>query len=223
MSWFVAHEPLLHIYIKKVCLGVSLLVKAYGPVLLSMLLGGGGGDSTGTSTSSQGSCGGIGGEEGGIASLFAGWTGWTLIPVFINAAGGIIVGLVTKYAGGVSKGFALIAGILLTAFIQAVVQVTFHIIMEIRAWLAIQSLTHSSHQFTSQARPPPFLHWIAAILVATSTYMHQAYRSKPPKAAIEGTPHRKKSHYHAATGATPAASLSNTMTMAKTTIKDKDL
>jgi UDP-sugar transporter A1/2/3 len=51
-------------------------------------------------------------QEGGP---FKGWTLETLIPVASNAAGGIIVGLVTKYAGGVTKGFALIAGILVTA------------------------------------------------------------------------------------------------------------
>jgi hypothetical protein len=32
--------------------------------------------------------------------------------------GGLVVGLVTKYAGGVVKGFALIAGIIITGFAQ---------------------------------------------------------------------------------------------------------
>jgi UDP-sugar transporter A1/2/3 len=37
-----------------------------------------------------------------------------------NAAGGIVVGLVTKYAGSVKKGFALIFGLLLLGIIQAI-------------------------------------------------------------------------------------------------------
>lgn len=80
-----------------------------------------------------------------------------------------------------------------------------------------------------QARPPPFLHWIAAILVATSTYMHQAYRPKAP--AISGTAHRKKSHPPnngtAATtttmAAAAAAQIKTTAASAASSSKDKDL
>ena len=54
------------------------------------------------------------------------WTqGWTLrtwIPVITNALGGITVGLVTKYAGAVRKGFALIVGVFLSGVLQNVVQ-----------------------------------------------------------------------------------------------------
>ena len=50
-----------------------------------------------------------------VGGPFRGWTLGTLIPVISNACGGIVVGMVTKYAGGVTKGFALIAGILVTA------------------------------------------------------------------------------------------------------------
>jgi UDP-sugar transporter A1/2/3 len=53
------------------------------------------------------------------------WHGWTLatcIPILTNSVGGIIVGLVTKYAGSVRKGFALIFGILLSGIIQACVE-----------------------------------------------------------------------------------------------------
>jgi len=52
------------------------------------------------------------------ASMWEGWTPTTLIPIVTNAAGGIVVGLVTKYAGSVRKGFALIFGILLSALVQ---------------------------------------------------------------------------------------------------------
>ena len=51
--------------------------------------------------------------------FFTGWTWQTLIPILTNAAGGIVVGLVTKYAGSVRKGFALIFGIFLSGLIQS--------------------------------------------------------------------------------------------------------
>uniref|UniRef100_A0A7S2YRJ9 Sugar phosphate transporter domain-containing protein n=1 Tax=Entomoneis paludosa TaxID=265537 RepID=A0A7S2YRJ9_9STRA len=51
--------------------------------------------------------------------FFHGWTPSTLIPIVTNAMGGIVVGLVTKYAGSVRKGFALIFGILLSGLMQA--------------------------------------------------------------------------------------------------------
>ncbi len=51
-----------------------------------------------------------------------GWTASTWIPILTNAIGGIIVGLVTKYAGSVRKGFALIFGIFLSGVVQALLQ-----------------------------------------------------------------------------------------------------
>lgn len=51
--------------------------------------------------------------------FFHGWTPKTLIPIATNAAGGIVVGLVTKYAGSVKKGFALIFGLVLSGVLQA--------------------------------------------------------------------------------------------------------
>jgi len=60
--------------------------------------------------------------EGG--GPFRHWTWWTLIPVLSSAVGGIIVGLVTKYAGGVTKGFALIAGIIVTGVVEFIVDGT---------------------------------------------------------------------------------------------------
>lgn len=50
---------------------------------------------------------------------FDGWTSKTIIPIITNATGGIIVGLVTKYAGTVKKGFALIFGLLISGLLQA--------------------------------------------------------------------------------------------------------
>ena len=52
--------------------------------------------------------------------LFAGWTRMTVLPVFTSAIGGIFVGQVTKYAGGVEKSFSVIAGILITSVMQSV-------------------------------------------------------------------------------------------------------
>lgn len=49
------------------------------------------------------------------------WTANTWIPIVTNSIGGIIVGLVTKYAGSVRKGFALIFGIFLSGLFQAIV------------------------------------------------------------------------------------------------------
>uniref|UniRef100_A0A7S1YRA0 Sugar phosphate transporter domain-containing protein n=1 Tax=Ditylum brightwellii TaxID=49249 RepID=A0A7S1YRA0_9STRA len=51
--------------------------------------------------------------------FFHNWTPQTLIPVLTNSIGGIMVGLVTKHAGSVRKGFALIFGLLLSGIIQA--------------------------------------------------------------------------------------------------------
>jgi hypothetical protein len=50
--------------------------------------------------------------------LMAGWDRGTAIPVLIQAMGGLCVGQVTKYAGGVKKGFAVVSGILLTTLLQ---------------------------------------------------------------------------------------------------------
>ena len=51
--------------------------------------------------------------------FFHGWTIKTWIPVITNALGGIVVGLVTKHAGSVKKGFALIFGLLLSGIFQS--------------------------------------------------------------------------------------------------------
>lgn len=54
--------------------------------------------------------------------FFDQWTVPTMIPVLTNAIGGIIVGLVTKYAGSVRKGFALIFGMILTGVVQSIIE-----------------------------------------------------------------------------------------------------
>ena len=46
------------------------------------------------------------------------WTAWVWLPIAAHAVGGLLVGLVTKYAGSVQKGFALIFGVLLSGIFQ---------------------------------------------------------------------------------------------------------
>mmetsp|Transcript_16031 Transcript_16031/g.20958 ORF Transcript_16031/g.20958 Transcript_16031/m.20958 type:complete len:416 (-) Transcript_16031:779-2026(-) len=50
--------------------------------------------------------------------LTVGWTWATLAPIATNAAGGILVGLVTKYSGSVNKGFAVMQGMFLSGLLQ---------------------------------------------------------------------------------------------------------
>lgn len=49
--------------------------------------------------------------------LVQGWEVSTFIPIVINAIGGLLVGLVTKYAGSVRKGFSLIFGICISGIV----------------------------------------------------------------------------------------------------------
>ncbi|XP_044951155.1 UDP-N-acetylglucosamine transporter ROCK1 isoform X2 [Hordeum vulgare subsp. vulgare] len=58
------------------------------------------------------------GEALRIYGFFHEWTLWTVIPVLMNAVGGILVGLVTSYAGGVKKGFVIVLALLVTALLQ---------------------------------------------------------------------------------------------------------
>lgn len=76
-----------------------------------------------------------------------GWTSLTFLPVFTNAVGGILVGLVTMYAGGVKKGFVVVSALLVTAALQVLID-----------------------------RAPPPWHVVAALpLVVSSTIIHQKY------------------------------------------------
>ena len=77
-------------------------------------------------------------------NFFAYWDIYTFIPVLSNAFGGLIVGLVTKHAGGILKGFALIAGLILTAFVS---------------WIVDMKKLRSND-------------WVAMIIVALSIYLH---------------------------------------------------
>ncbi|KAH7287797.1 hypothetical protein KP509_32G075100 [Ceratopteris richardii] len=79
--------------------------------------------------------------------FFYGWTIHTLIPVFANAIGGILVGLVTTAAGGVRKGFVIVNALLVTAFLQLMFE----------------------------GKPPSFYTWSAMPLVVSSVILYQRY------------------------------------------------
>ena len=49
---------------------------------------------------------------------WCGWTALTWVPLLLQASGGVLVGLVTKYAGSVRKGFCLIQGMFLSGVLQ---------------------------------------------------------------------------------------------------------
>ena len=53
-------------------------------------------------------------------SLFQNWTPETILPICLKAFGGILTALIHKYADSVTKGFALVLGLVLTGVIQAV-------------------------------------------------------------------------------------------------------
>mmetsp|Transcript_22972 Transcript_22972/g.34239 ORF Transcript_22972/g.34239 Transcript_22972/m.34239 type:complete len:316 (-) Transcript_22972:242-1189(-) len=53
-------------------------------------------------------------------SFFHGFTLVTIIPFISTSAGGIVVGQVTKYVGGVGKAYALVVGLILSSFLHEV-------------------------------------------------------------------------------------------------------
>ena len=87
-------------------------------------------------------------------TFFSNWTPETFIPVITNSIGGILVGLVTKHAGSVRKGFALIFGLLLSGIFQA-------------GGVGIRG-----HQI------------VGGLLAATSLWMHTVHPYKPPPAKL---------------------------------------
>ncbi|KZV53752.1 hypothetical protein F511_00018 [Dorcoceras hygrometricum] len=96
--------------------------------------------------------------------FFYGWTPLTMvnnfddhkqIPVVLNAVGGILVGLVTTYAGGVRKGFVIVSAILVTALLQ----------------------------FIFDGKPPSPYCLVALPLVVTSISVYQKYPYRVKKKA----------------------------------------
>lgn len=112
-------------------------------------------------------------------SALQGWTRLTWVPILTQAWGGIIVGLVTKHAGGVKKGFALIAGIALTAFVQAVVQVGFGLWISSLEFERVHVIKAPIDRFTNP------------------THHHHQIGHPAPAAALDGGLARGRLHLHA--------------------------
>jgi len=87
-------------------------------------------------------------QAGGV---FKGWTIFTMIPVLTNTFGGVIIGLVMKYAGGVRKGFSTVTGMFLTAVLS----------------------------YFLEYRPLSMSTWIAVVLLIVSVYVHTSYPYQP--------------------------------------------
>lgn len=79
--------------------------------------------------------------------FWVGWTWKTWIPLVVNAFGGILVGLVTKYAGSVLKGFALVLGLFVSGLLQDAVL---------------------KERVTKRQ-------WLGGVLAACSLWMHSAF------------------------------------------------
>ncbi|CAB9510874.1 Solute carrier family 35 [Seminavis robusta] len=97
----------------------------------------------------------------GGGSMWEGWTLATLIPIATNSAGGIVVGLVTKYAGSVRKGFALIFGILLSGLVQEFV---------------------TKEEGGGSVRPEQI---VGGLIAAVSLYLHA---TNPPRPSTSSSP-----------------------------------
>lgn len=84
------------------------------------------------------------------SGLFHQFTTGTWIPIVTNSIGGILVGLVTKHAGTVRKGFALIFGILISGLVQVgsggitIAQVVGGVLASLSLWL------HTTHPYVQK-------------------------------------------------------------------------
>eukprot|EP00039_Didymoeca_costata_P014246 m.228262 g.228262 ORF g.228262 m.228262 type:complete len:311 (+) comp15976_c1_seq25:295-1227(+) len=60
----------------------------------------------------------VSGKKLDFNEMYSGWRLPNMIPIFTSGIGGVLVGFVMKYAGGVRRGFAIVMGIMLTAVLQ---------------------------------------------------------------------------------------------------------
>eukprot|EP00797_Seminavis_robusta_P033889 Sro79_g042680.2 (205) ;mRNA; r:31156-31770 len=97
----------------------------------------------------------------GIAT---GWTKKTWIPLCLNAVGGILVGLVTKYAGSVRKGFALVVGLLLSGILQNII-----------ALRQQASASNSSEDYEQRDGAVSLEQWAGGVLAAVAIWMHVSF------------------------------------------------
>jgi len=101
--------------------------------------------------------------------FFHHWTIQTFIPIFTNALGGIIVGLVTKHAGSVQKGFALIFGILISGIVQQT--------LLLEPGIVVGNMNENEDDNTLRRKGTAItLHqMVSGFLAAISLWMHAAY------------------------------------------------
>ena len=124
-----------------------------------------------------------GGAVAGVgagARILHGWTPWALVPVCVQAAGGVVVGLVTKYLGGIKKGFAIVGGLAFTGVLQALRQgqmLPARLLAALVMVVIRRVCPHTSRR--SLARCGLMRHARAAR--ARSTWLHAAFPWQPPK------------------------------------------
>jgi len=111
--------------------------------------------------------------------IFKGWTIMTFIPVFSNALGGVFVGLVVKYAGGVRKGFGTVAGMFLTAVLSFFIEYT---PFSVTTWVALPLLIASVYIHTSYPYRPP-------------TDLKKVSIDPPPQVPNENTPENEENRH----------------------------
>ena len=70
-----------------------------------------------------------------------------MIPILANAAGGVLAGLVAKYAGSVARATAIVAGIVLTGFLEGLFVSASGLTW--RLWLALVLVVFCTLVYTS--------------------------------------------------------------------------
>lgn len=83
--------------------------------------------------------------------LWHGWTFMTWIVMVLQALGGVLIGFVMKYTGNIMKNFAVVAGLILTAFLESI-------------------YNHKPFGWTGV---------LCIVLVSTSTYLYAKYPYRP--------------------------------------------
>lgn len=103
---------------------------------------------------------------GGVRPFSAlhGWHRYTLVPVALQAAGGLLVSAVVKRHGGVAMGLCTVAGIAVSAFVDMM----------------------------TTKRPPSTRQICAAALCALSVAMHQSDYSRHPTATMQTDQHETR-------------------------------
>lgn len=97
-------------------------------------------------------------------SALHGWHRYTLVPVALQAAGGLLVSAVVKRHGGVAMGLCTVAGITVSALVDMI----------------------------TTRRPPSMRQVCAAALCALSVAMHQSDYSRHPTAAVKTYQHETR-------------------------------